>query len=353
VSKALRGASVRVRRVRAFFFPPRNTKGNMPNLVTCRCQHCNGKLEFDPATLAEENKRITCPLCGLETILFMPPPPEISRLINCPACNVAVSPATPRCPHCGHPISIHKDREILVERIVKVVVLVVVLGVGLFFIIKGSREWEDAIRQGIVDRDNYSQVEIGLSNDLRDIQLDASNNAAIHLKQMQDSDAEREAARKLKDDMDAAHNHQENMAILQNATEHAVAAHIRLLVAMGMIIPELGDAEIPNSSKFAQAFLNVETKSSVEIVDIEGDLLEEHLHEKQEQLITRIHAELKANNELINQAAIDRKVKERLAQHGLTDNASVADLTDEFQQRLSEPKYKALLAKAAKQDAEK
>jgi DNA-directed RNA polymerase subunit RPC12/RpoP len=54
----------------------RNTKRNMPNPVTCPCQHCNGKLEFDPATLSEENRKITCPHCSLETILFVPPPPD-------------------------------------------------------------------------------------------------------------------------------------------------------------------------------------------------------------------------------------------------------------------------------------
>jgi DNA-directed RNA polymerase subunit RPC12/RpoP len=48
----------------------------MPQLVTCPCQHCNGKLEFDPATLSEENKKITCPHCSLDTILFVPPPTD-------------------------------------------------------------------------------------------------------------------------------------------------------------------------------------------------------------------------------------------------------------------------------------
>lgn len=47
----------------------------MPDFVTCPCQHCNAKIEFDPVTLSEENKKITCPHCSLETFLFLPPPP--------------------------------------------------------------------------------------------------------------------------------------------------------------------------------------------------------------------------------------------------------------------------------------
>jgi hypothetical protein len=46
----------------------------MPNLTTCPCQHCNGHIQFDAATLTKENNKVDCPHCGLETIIFIPPP---------------------------------------------------------------------------------------------------------------------------------------------------------------------------------------------------------------------------------------------------------------------------------------
>jgi DNA-directed RNA polymerase subunit RPC12/RpoP len=58
----------------------------MQKLVTCPCQHCSGKIEFDPANLSEETKKITCPHCSLETILFLPPPPDakIKAILSVP-----------------------------------------------------------------------------------------------------------------------------------------------------------------------------------------------------------------------------------------------------------------------------
>jgi hypothetical protein len=41
-----------------------------PSFVTCPCQHCSGKIEFD-ATHAGE--AVVCPHCNLETTLFVPP----------------------------------------------------------------------------------------------------------------------------------------------------------------------------------------------------------------------------------------------------------------------------------------
>src|SRR5208282_5667848 len=51
---------------------------NSPALryVTCRCQHCDGHIEFDANQLAEENSIFPCPHCGLETKLFVPPQVE-------------------------------------------------------------------------------------------------------------------------------------------------------------------------------------------------------------------------------------------------------------------------------------
>jgi hypothetical protein len=50
----------------------------MPSLVTCPCQHCNGHIQFDPATLSPNNNKTTCPHCSMETILFVPPPQPTS-----------------------------------------------------------------------------------------------------------------------------------------------------------------------------------------------------------------------------------------------------------------------------------
>jgi|ERR1035438_2696094 hypothetical protein len=45
----------------------------LPNYVTCPCQYCSGKIEFDANQLdAAENTTVPCPHCGLETIIFVP-----------------------------------------------------------------------------------------------------------------------------------------------------------------------------------------------------------------------------------------------------------------------------------------
>src|ERR1035438_8035332 len=44
-----------------------------PNFVTCPCQFCSGKIEFDANQLdPAENTTVSCPHCGLETIIFVP-----------------------------------------------------------------------------------------------------------------------------------------------------------------------------------------------------------------------------------------------------------------------------------------
>jgi len=40
--------------------------------VTCRCQHCNGGIEFDANELENENGVVPCPHCGFETKLQVP-----------------------------------------------------------------------------------------------------------------------------------------------------------------------------------------------------------------------------------------------------------------------------------------
>lgn len=44
-----------------------------PNEITCSCQHCNGHIKFDVNYLRpDESKRIECPHCHLETIIYRP-----------------------------------------------------------------------------------------------------------------------------------------------------------------------------------------------------------------------------------------------------------------------------------------
>ena len=56
------------------FSSPVRWKGNMAeNYVKCRCQHCDGGIEFDANQLENGTPRIMdCPHCGLETILYIP-----------------------------------------------------------------------------------------------------------------------------------------------------------------------------------------------------------------------------------------------------------------------------------------
>ncbi|HEY3930936.1 MAG TPA: YqaJ viral recombinase family protein [Verrucomicrobiae bacterium] len=42
-----------------------------PHYVICRCQSCDGHIEFDASQLVEENSIISCPHCGLETKLYI------------------------------------------------------------------------------------------------------------------------------------------------------------------------------------------------------------------------------------------------------------------------------------------
>ena len=45
-----------------------------PRYVTCRCQHCDGRIEFDADELGEETSvTVPCPHCQLETLIFEPP----------------------------------------------------------------------------------------------------------------------------------------------------------------------------------------------------------------------------------------------------------------------------------------
>jgi hypothetical protein len=55
-----------------------------PELVTCRCQQCNGEIQFDPVVFSGENNMIVCPHCSLRTPVAAPPapppPPKTAKL---------------------------------------------------------------------------------------------------------------------------------------------------------------------------------------------------------------------------------------------------------------------------------
>ena len=57
-----------------------------PRYVTCRCQHCDGHIEFDANALTEENSIVPCPHCGLETKIFKPisQPPKVPTELPSP-----------------------------------------------------------------------------------------------------------------------------------------------------------------------------------------------------------------------------------------------------------------------------
>ena len=47
---------------------------NSPNYTTCACQNCNGHIKFDANDLKKgETRRIECPHCHLETVIFNKP----------------------------------------------------------------------------------------------------------------------------------------------------------------------------------------------------------------------------------------------------------------------------------------
>jgi len=50
-----------------------NPPNELPRYVTCRCQHCDGHIEFDASGLREgETRRIECPHCQQNTNIFVP-----------------------------------------------------------------------------------------------------------------------------------------------------------------------------------------------------------------------------------------------------------------------------------------
>ena len=48
-----------------------NESDKQPRFITCRCQHCDGGIEFDADEL-QPDTRVECPHCQMETILCIP-----------------------------------------------------------------------------------------------------------------------------------------------------------------------------------------------------------------------------------------------------------------------------------------
>jgi T4 superinfection immunity protein len=67
-------------------FPSLQAEGKMSNFVTCPCQYCDERIEFD-AELFQPEQATPCPHCGLDTVLFLPRM-EAKKLSNSPKTRV-------------------------------------------------------------------------------------------------------------------------------------------------------------------------------------------------------------------------------------------------------------------------
>lgn len=72
--------------------------GAAPRYVTCLCQYCSGKIEFDACGFDDgETRTVECPHCQMDTIIFVPRTPlraEASKPLNLPPPR-AVPPTIP------------------------------------------------------------------------------------------------------------------------------------------------------------------------------------------------------------------------------------------------------------------
>jgi TM2 domain-containing membrane protein YozV len=76
-------------------------------LVTCRCQICNGAIEFDANELnGRESARVECPHCTLETVIFVPRVP-FSQAAQADSDVAKAPPTIPTmfCRNCGKPVN--------------------------------------------------------------------------------------------------------------------------------------------------------------------------------------------------------------------------------------------------------
>ena len=71
-----------------------------PPGTVCPCNNCSGHLEFDPSRAGET---IQCPLCGMETVLFIPQVPvgasPHKRVLTGPPAAAAASTSSPPASH--------------------------------------------------------------------------------------------------------------------------------------------------------------------------------------------------------------------------------------------------------------
>jgi len=61
-----------------------NPPNEPPHFVICRCQHCDGNIEFDACDFDKgETRNAECPHCHLETVLFIPQskPPLLPKTV--------------------------------------------------------------------------------------------------------------------------------------------------------------------------------------------------------------------------------------------------------------------------------
>jgi hypothetical protein len=57
-----------------------NQTGQQTTYVTCRCQNCNGGIEFDASFFRKgETRAAECPHCKMETLLFVPQPTAVAE----------------------------------------------------------------------------------------------------------------------------------------------------------------------------------------------------------------------------------------------------------------------------------
>lgn len=81
---------VSVLAARPFLFATRKEK--MADFVKCKCQHCNGLVEFDPSRIEPSSSydrymsgnTAQCPHCGLDTVLVVPPEPLSAPVRSAP-----------------------------------------------------------------------------------------------------------------------------------------------------------------------------------------------------------------------------------------------------------------------------
>ena len=145
-----------------------------PRYVTCPCRHCGSNIEFDANQLdacggadgTPAERSVTCPHCGRETLLFIPPEPEPAparesahgptrntetrtgaselrppllnpNLRKCKDCGKDVSINAEVCPHCGAPFISRKKHGVFFYvfwGVISLMATALILSVGWAFL---------------------------------------------------------------------------------------------------------------------------------------------------------------------------------------------------------------------------